>query len=429
MKNRTRSFSQVMDFEWIAVIIELSWPIFMATLIMMGAIVPNSTWAKSSKSSDVNSYQASVIKPKVSVLKKAKTNACFRIDKNTGQVIPCDEPSKTGGYFPKQEEDQVEDTPKAFDYFNADYSENDFHNDQESVIPNAYLLSQLSAIAYLEPGGGENQVGGLAKNLGLNVQEPIADHFSSFLDIGGVGGESKAYIFYNEDSVFIAFEGSTGWLDWEESNLDFWAHAKPEWGQTEHQICYLVGCQTFYTDIVSLHNGFYDATDIIFDDVLEAILPLLATRKLWITGHSLGGAVATITAFRLEFDHDISVQGVHVFGAPAVGDSDWENVFENTMSNVHRWNLEGDPAPIATQAPMFYHVGIINNLYSDDTILLDAPDSEMLGYIPHCGFAYGVNVTHMNYWTRMHEELNHFFPDLVPLFPDSLPSPEDVCYQ
>ena len=38
-------------------------------------------------------------------------------------------------------------------------------------------------------------------------------------------------------------------------------------------------------EVVTLHTGFYDAADIIFDDVVEAIEPLLDDgRRLWIRG-------------------------------------------------------------------------------------------------------------------------------------------------
>jgi pimeloyl-ACP methyl ester carboxylesterase len=180
------------------------------------------------------------------------------------------------------------------------------------------------------------------------------------------------------------------------------------------------------TDVVTLHNGYYDAAEVIFDEVVAAIEPLLEEgRRLWITGHSLGGAVATLTAFRLEFEEGIPVHGVHVFGAPAVGDSDWVAVFEDTVTNFHRWNLEGDPAPVATQAPMFYHAGIINNLYTDRGLVLDG--TNMFIYLSQCWPGYGALVVHMNYWSRMHEELKASHPHLVDLFPAALPSPPLGC--
>lgn len=41
------------------------------------------------------------------------------------------------------------------------------------------------------------------------------------------------------------------------------------------------------------------------------------SRKLFISGHSLGAALATIAAARLAFEHsDINVSGVYSLGSP-----------------------------------------------------------------------------------------------------------------
>ncbi|MCG8314993.1 MAG: lipase family protein, partial [Pseudomonadales bacterium] len=270
----------------------------------------------------------------------SRSDECYRVDKITGQLVPCESKSGSGTTYDRGDTDNnTTYTHLAFNYFNSDHSEADFSNDPESVITNAYLLSQLSAISYRNPGYGSDAMGeqayGLAEDLGLESLPVISETNVNILDLdfGDTAGESTAYIFYNDDTVFIAFQGSTGTSDWLESNIDFWPYAKPEWGHTKNVRC-LIYCFTYYTNVVTIHNGFYEAMDIIFDQVLDAIEPLLEDRELWITGHSLGGAVAVLSAFRLQFDHHIDVQGVHVFGAPAVGDSDWYNVFESKMSNV-----------------------------------------------------------------------------------------------
>ena len=389
---------------------------------------------KAATSYGTDQTKASMYVSSTFLMDRLRNDDCFHINKYTGQMVPCDGPSSAGSSSSDSEpEEPNKPEPKAFSSFVADHNEEDFLNMNESVIPNAYLLSQLSAIAYRDPGfgevEGEEEAYGLADKLGLDHLEVIEKEYGSILDLNGPEGESKAYIFFNNKAVFVSFEGSKGETDWTENNLDIFPHAKPEWGHTDREFCTWLGCYSYQTDIVTLHNGFYDAMDIIFEDVREAIESVLGDRKLWITGHSLGGAVALLTAFRLEFEYNIPVQGVHVFGAPAVGDSDWANVFNDTMSNVHRWGVEGDPAPVATQAPMFYHVGFINNLYTDGSLLLDGDESEMFGYAPQCYKpGYGAVVTHMTYWPRMHEELEQYFPELVPLFPDSLPDTGLNCW-
>lgn len=39
-------------------------------------------------------------------------------------------------------------------------------------------------------------------------------------------------------------------------------------------------------------------------------------RKLYIAGHSLGGALATIAAARLSFVDDMNIAGIYTIGSP-----------------------------------------------------------------------------------------------------------------
>jgi triacylglycerol lipase len=66
----------------------------------------------------------------------------------------------------------------------------------------------------------------------------------------------------------------------------------------------------------SVHRGFHLAEESLAGRVLER-LPESAT-PLWITGHSLGGALATLFAFRLQrAGHNVA--GLYTFGSPRVG--------------------------------------------------------------------------------------------------------------
>lgn len=371
-------------------------------------------------------------------LRESLDSACLRIDPISGNRIPCKPPSSSS-YNDGRSSGSLT-VPQywvPFDEFDATYSQEDFLSDPESVLPNAYLLSQLSAISYRNPGYAHDviniventdgaQAYGLAQGLGLQSEDIIERQGASFFDLGDPGGHSTAYVFHNADVVVVAFRGSTsdhGAQDWIDTNPDIWPMYKPNWGKVSHTKCLFGICHTWDTDIVTIHHGMYDAMDLIYDEVLETIVPLLADgRELWLTGHSLGGAVAILTAFRLEHDDNIPVQGVHMFGAPAVGDDDWAQQAESTLRNVHRWSAEGDPAPVVTQAPMFYHVGFVNNLFTDGEVELDSAD--MFGYAPHCAPGYGLQVAHMSYWSRMHGVLEDYYPELADVLPPPLQGEE-----
>src|SRR5262245_7102955 len=72
-----------------------------------------------------------------------------------------------------------------------------------------------------------------------------------------------------------------------------------------------------------LHRGFANALGEIWEDVSTRVQTRCAdgALRLWITGHSLGGALATLTACRLaEAQPPQSIAMIYTFGSPRVGD-------------------------------------------------------------------------------------------------------------
>jgi triacylglycerol lipase len=73
-----------------------------------------------------------------------------------------------------------------------------------------------------------------------------------------------------------------------------------------------------------VHTGFKAALDSVWDDMLPEIKRLRDQDVLiWVTGHSLGAALATLAADRLP-----NVQGLYTFGSPRVGDEEFQKRFE-----------------------------------------------------------------------------------------------------
>jgi len=71
-----------------------------------------------------------------------------------------------------------------------------------------------------------------------------------------------------------------------------------------------------------IHSGFSAAFDCVSLSIVEKLKdPELANLPLFITGHSLGGALATVATKKLT--HAGGIAACYTFGAPRVGDAQW----------------------------------------------------------------------------------------------------------
>jgi hypothetical protein len=97
---------------------------------------------------------------------------------------------------------------------------------------------------------------------------------------------------------------------------------------------------------VLVHLGFRDALDLVYEELVAEIREhLKGGRVLWLTGHSLGGALANLTAYRLH-DDGVAVQGVYTYAAPKVGDPDWAREFQRRFGErSQQWVVALDPIP------------------------------------------------------------------------------------
>ena len=120
-----------------------------------------------------------------------------------------------------------------------------------------------------------------------------------------------------------------------------------------------------------VHRGFLDYTQAaLFTEVLPAYgnrtagevlaaeLRAHPSMRVYLTGHSLGGAAAVLTAARLA---DLGVSPtqlvVTTFGAPAVGNAAFARRYEGRF-NLHRVVMRGDPMKDVLAAPLgFRHFG------------------------------------------------------------------------
>jgi triacylglycerol lipase len=89
-------------------------------------------------------------------------------------------------------------------------------------------------------------------------------------------------------------------------------------------------------------EGVRDGSLAVWDDVLAAFFDANAGEKtLWLTGHSIGGAIATVLAAELDAE-GFDIAAVYTFGAPAVFDKDAASAFQ---PELHRFVSDGDWIP------------------------------------------------------------------------------------
>ena len=155
---------------------------------------------------------------------------------------------------------------------------------------------------------------------------------------------SQAVLLVHRDHIVAAFRGTDELADWWD-NLN----AIPTDG--------LLG---------QVHKGFQKALEDVWPKMRTTIRALrqesrkrkILPRPLWLTGHSLGGALATLAAAELLY-HDESFYGVYTFGQPRVGDREFMRTFNaEAKTRFFRFQNNND---IVTRIPArimgYRHVG------------------------------------------------------------------------
>ncbi|RCU52908.1 lipase family protein [Corallincola holothuriorum] len=107
-------------------------------------------------------------------------------------------------------------------------------------------------------------------------------------------------------------------------------------------------------------------------------------------GHSLGGALANLTANWLRANYHVPVS-VYTFGAPRVGRKDYANSTQGEMENIYRCVHGADPVPMVPVWP-FVHAGADYRL--DGARGINPAAHKMDGYIENAG--------RFNDYTQMH---------------------------
>ncbi len=139
--------------------------------------------------------------------------------------------------------------------------------------------------------------------------------------------DTQAFLARNNDACILAFRGTQpdeveDWL----TDLDF------------RQVPGPVG---------NVHAGFWNALNDVWNDIAAALQVARGNRSLWITGHSLGGALAVLATARLRTMQNLqTVNGLYTYGQPRVGDAQFCTSFDQWMgANTFRFVNYKDIVP------------------------------------------------------------------------------------
>ncbi len=224
----------------------------------------------------------------------------------------------------------------------------------------ALTLAKAAYLAYQDKQFVAEIVGRWGTALtGRSEQDIIRRDFRYF---NNRGRDTQAYMFRTDAFMVLAFRGSQEPKDWM-TNLTM---------QLRNFTIQKDGVTTLSSYQGRVHTGFFLAWAIIEKSVLAQIQrwredlandgqPMV---PLYVTGHSLGGALATMATAAL-VEGGIDVAGVYTFGQPRVGDRTFvKQLRASTQGKIFRFVNHNDivphvPPPFSVWNPTrFYsHVG------------------------------------------------------------------------
>jgi len=211
-------------------------------------------------------------------------------------------------------------------------------------LQSAIFMAQLSNLAYYAGTPNQNIIQSFMNSKGLKFNP--ADNIFTYLNT------DTAFIWATDTqnkSLYISFRGTV----LNEDNL------KTDLYQT------LVPFQPTSNLNVSVSYGFNQAWLGIRSDVFK-LISSIQPDNIFLTGHSLGAALATLCAFDMKYhEHQIIYNTViYTFGSPRVGDIAFATNYNKMVSGSNRVQNIYDPVPrFPTEYQGYLHV--------NDEVLID----------------------------------------------------------
>ena len=272
-------------------------------------------------------------------------------------------------------------TRELFDQFAPEY-DTDAYNAHDAV---AFALASL--LAYRDALEVEAQ----ASAWGFSEVRPFDLQRGRDVDTQG-------YVAANSHRMVVAFRGTESLPDWV-TNVQAVKDPGP-WGE--------------------VHEGFQDAFLATAFVIGKTIGEIRGDRDIWITGHSLGGALAVLLAATLA-ENNIDVAGLYTYAAPRVGNETFARRLNESLEGKPNYRVvnEGDLVPHLPSELRFDHAGsrriLADGALRDDEDTWRGFAGEIWGWIGRIGRLASLQIKPPHSLT--HDE--GYLPKLIALAQDS----------
>ena len=260
-------------------------------------------------------------------------------------------------YVVYEDKEYVEDIIR---YWLTEHSEEDYKSLSDEIFFREVVQE------WLREGGKKTE---------LNIEE----HFNY---IENKKTDTQSFLFRKNNLIILVFRGSQQVKDWQ-TNFSLQLKAFK-----------LQASKSAAPPSGKVHRGFHDAWASVELEVVEQIKQWQTPEtQLFVTGHSLGGALAALAATSLE-SQGFHVNGLYTFGQPRVGDWEFVNKLpEDLRQKSFRFVNNNDvvpliPPPFTPRNPtrLYGHFGQLRyfntfgKLMVKSTLWQRLPD-RILGYI------------------------------------------------
>lgn len=176
---------------------------------------------------------------------------------------------------------------------------------------NAVWMAEMSNLAYrvAERNPGAEK----AENKGDLVKRQLrAWGYSGTTLLQAPDTDTRAFLTEKDGCIILAFKGTSSLRNFR-TDADF-VMESANWAPGR------------------IHRGFSESLQDAWPDLTNNLARRnLAQKEIWVTGHSLGAALAQLAALRLRLELKCNVRAVYTYGTPRVGDETFVQAYDRAL--------------------------------------------------------------------------------------------------